>query len=233
MVTSQVAGAVTAADDVPNPWFDLSYVTDNIDTILALLREHVILTVVAVGLGAAVALPLALLARRNRVLSAAILSSSTIIYTIPSLAMFAFIAPFTGLSIWTVIIGLVLYSLVILVRNFLAGLQSVAAEVRESARGMGYNSRQLFLKVELPLAVPAFIAGIRIATVSTIALATVGVIVGHGGFGQLIVGGFNANFYRAQIVTGSLACVALALVADLLLAGAERWLTPWSRARSA
>jgi len=97
---------------------------------------------------------------------------------------------------------------------------------------MGYNSSQLFFKVELPLAVPAFIAGLRIATVSTVALATVGVIVGHGGLGQLIVGGFNANFYRAQIMTGTIACVLLALVADLLLAAAERLLTPWTRARS-
>lgn len=231
-MTFQVGGAVLAADDVGNPWFDLSYFTENIDTILVLLKEHVILTLVAVGLGAAIALPLALLARRNRWLSAAILGTSTIVYTIPSLAMFAFIAPFTGLSIWTVIIGLVLYSLVILVRNFLAGLQSVSAEVRESARGMGYNSRQLFTKVELPLAVPAFIAGLRIATVSTVALATVGVIVGHGGLGQLIVGGFNANFYRAQIMAGTIACVLLALVADLLLAGAQRWLTPWTRTRA-
>lgn len=231
-MTFQVGGAVLAVDGVPNPWFDLSYVTDNIDTILVLLREHIILTVVSVGLGAAIALPLALVARRSRWLSAAILGTSTIIYTIPSLAMFAFIAPFTKLSVRTVIIGLVLYSLVILVRNFLAGLQSVSAEVQESARGMGYNSRQLFLKVELPLAVPAFIAGLRIATVSTVALATVGVIVGHGGLGQLIVGGFNANFYRAQIMTGTIACVLLALVADLLLAGAQRWLTPWTRTRS-
>lgn len=231
-MTSKVGGAVVAADGVPNPWFDLSYVTDNIGTILTLLQEHVVLTLVAVGLGAAIALPLALLARRSRWLSAAILGTSTIVYTIPSLAMFAFIAPFTGLSVWTVIIGLVLYSLVILVRNFLAGLQSVSAEVRESARGMGYNSRQLFTKVELPLAVPAFIAGLRIATVSTVALATVGVIVGHGGLGQLIIGGFNANFYRAQIMTGTIACVLLALVADLFLAGAQRWMTPWTRSRS-
>lgn len=228
-MTFQVGGAVVAIDAAPNPWFDLSYVTDNFDTVLALAQEHIILTVISVGLGAAIALLLALIARRSRWLSTAILGMSTIIYTIPSLAMFAFIAPFTGLSVRTVIVGLVLYSLVILVRNFLAGLQSVPAEVRESAIGMGYNPRQLFLKVELPLALPAFIAGLRIATVSTIALATVGVIVGHGGLGQLIIGGFNANFYRAQIVAGTIACVLLALVADLLLAGAERLLTPWSR----
>lgn len=230
-MTFLVDGSVLAADGAPNPWFDVSYITSNWDSILAYAREHVILTLISVAVGALIALPLALLARRSRVLSGFVLGSSTIIYTIPSLAMFAFIAPFTGLSITTVVIGLVLYTLVILVRNFLAGLRSVPEDVRESARAMGYGGSQMFFKVELPLAVPAFIAGIRIATVSTVALATVGVIVGHGGLGQLIIGGFNANFYRAQIVTGAIGCVVLALIADLLLAGAERALTPWSRGR--
>ncbi|MCW2695265.1 MAG: ABC-type proline/glycine betaine transport system, permease component, partial [Modestobacter sp.] len=145
------------------------------------------------------------------------------------LAMFAFLAPVTRLSATTVLIGLVLYSLVILVRNFLAGLQAVPDDVREAARGMGYGPGRLLWQVELPLALPAFMAGLRIATVSTVALVTVGVIVGHGGLGQLITGGFNANFYRAQIVTGAVGCVLLALFADLLLAGVERVLTPWAR----
>jgi osmoprotectant transport system permease protein len=173
---------------------------------------------------------LALLARRSRFLSGPVLALSTVIYTIPSLAMFAFIFPFTGLSSTTVLIGLVAYSLVILVRNFLTGLQGVPADVREAARGMGYGSLRLLVRVDLPLALPSFMAGLRIATVSTVALTTVGVLVGHGGLGQLIIGGFNANFYRAEIVTGTIGCVLLALVADVLLAGAERLLTPWTRA---
>jgi osmoprotectant transport system permease protein len=106
----------------------------------------------------------------------------------------------------------------------------VPADVREAARGMGYGSTRLFLRVDLPLALPAFMAGLRIATVSTVALVTVGVITGNGGLGQLIIGGLNANFYRAEIVTGSVGCVLLALVADLLMAGLERLLTPWARA---
>ncbi len=219
-----------ALDAAPNPWFDTSYVVDNWDTIVRYLGEHVRLTVGAVLLGTLIALPLALLARRSRVLSGSILGLSTVVYTIPSLAMFAFIFPFTGLSATTVLIGLVAYSLVILVRNFLAGLQSVPDDVREAAAGMGYGSARRFLQVDLPLALPAFMAGLRIATVSTVALTTVGVLVGHGGFGQLIVGGFNANFYRAAIVTGTIGCVLLALLADLLLAGVERLLTPWTRA---
>jgi osmoprotectant transport system permease protein len=105
----------------------------------------------------------------------------------------------------------------------------VPDDVREAARGMGYGPARMLVQVDLPLALPAFMAGLRIATVSTVALTTVGVLVGHGGLGQLIVGGFNANFYRAEIVTGTVGCVLLALLADLLLAGAERLLTPWSR----
>jgi len=115
------------------------------------------------------------------------------------------------------------------VRNFLTGLQGVPDDVREAARGMGYGAARMLVQVDLPLALPAFMAGLRIATVSTVALTTVGVLVGHGGLGQLIVGGFGANFYRAEIVTGTLGCVLLALLADLLLAGVERLLTPWTR----
>jgi osmoprotectant transport system permease protein len=221
--------AVLAVDAAPNPWFDGSYVVDNWSTISGYLAEHIRLTVTAVVLGAVIALPLALLARRSRFVAGPILGLSTVIYSIPSLAMFAFIFPFTQLSSNTVLIGLVAYSLVILVRNFLTGLQGVPDDVREAARGMGYGPVRMLVQVDLPLALPSFMAGLRIATVSTVALVTVGVLVGHGGLGQLIVGGFNANFYRAEIVTGTLGCVLLALLADLLLAGAERLLTPWSR----
>ena len=222
--------SLLAVDEAPNPWFDPSYVSDNWDTILGYLREHVWLTVSAVVLGALIALPLALVARSSRLLAGPVLAASTIVYTIPSLAMFAFVFPLTGLSARTVLIGLTAYSLVILVRNFLTGLQGVPADVREAARGMGLGPAQLFWRVDLPLALPAFMAGLRIATVSTVALTTVGVLVGHGGLGQLITGGLAANEYRAEIVTGALGCVLLALVADLLLAGVERLLTPWARA---
>ena len=177
-------GAVLALDEAPNPWFDPGYVVDNWDSILGYLGEHVRLTVGAVVLGAAIALPLALLARRNRALAGTVLGLSTVVYTIPSLAMFAFIFPFTGLSSTTVLIGLVAYSLVILIRNFLAGLHGVPDDVREAAKGMGYGAGRRFVQVDLPLALPAFMAGLRIATVSTVALVTVGVLVGHGGFGD-------------------------------------------------
>ena len=225
------ASGVLAADAVPNPWFDAGYVRDNWDTIVGYLGQHVRLTVGALLLGTLLALPLALLARHTRLLAGPVLGLSSVVYTIPSLAMFSFLAPITGpLSATTVLVGLTLYSLVILFRNFLTGLQSVPADVREAARGMGYGSARLFVQVDLPLALPAFMAGLRIATVSTVALTTVGVITGNGGLGQLIIGGFNANFYRAEIVTGALGCVLLALVAGVLLAGLQRLVTPWTRA---
>lgn len=224
--------APLADDEAPNPWFSWSFVRDNNDAILAALRQHVTLTVESVLLGIAVAFPLALLARRYGKLATPIVGLSGVLYTIPSLAMFAFLEPFVGLNQTTVLIGLALYALVILVRNFLVGLQGVPEDVREAARGMGYGSGRMLWRVELPIALPAMMAGVRIATVSTVALITVGVIVGNGGLGQLIFEGFNNNFYRAEIVTGSVLCVALALVADGLLAGVTRVLAPWSRSRT-
>jgi osmoprotectant transport system permease protein len=135
----------------------------------------------------------------------------------------------TGLTKTTVVIGLTAYTLLVLVRNVLAGLQGVPEEVVEAARGMGLGPGQLLWRVQLPLAVPAILAGVRVATVSTVALVTVGAVVSNGGLGQLIFEGFNNNFYRAEILTATLLCVLLALVADALLLLVERALTPWTR----
>jgi osmoprotectant transport system permease protein len=222
-----------ASDAAPNPWFSWNYLRDNSDAILAATRQHVTLTFEAVLLGILLAFPLALAARRFSALSTPIIGLSGMLYTIPSLAMFAFLEPFVGLNQRTVLVGLVLYALVILVRNFLVGLQGVPADVQEAARGMGYGPARLLWRVELPIATPAMMAGVRIATVSTVALVTVGVIVGNGGLGQIIFEGFRDNFYRAEIMTGSLLCVALALVADAVLAVLTRVLAPWSRSRAA
>jgi osmoprotectant transport system permease protein len=136
--------------------------------------------------------------------------------------------PVTGLKPLTVEIGLTAYTLVILVRNVAAGLAGVPADVVEAARGLGYGSLRLLLRVELPLALPAILAGLRVATVSTIALTTIGGYVGYGGLGDLIFQGLN-SLYRAQVLTASLLCVALAVIADLLLLGLQRVLTPWTR----
>ncbi len=212
-----------------NPWVSWSYVRDNADTILAALREHVTLTVSAVVFAAAIAIPLAVVAHRVRWLSGPILALSGVLYTIPSLALFALLAPFLGIGARTVLVGLVTYALLVIVRNTLTGLRQVPPDALDAARGMGYSDTRRLISIELPLAVPGIVTGIRLATVSTVALTTVGVVAGHGGLGQLILGGFRNNFYHAEIMTGTVLCVVLALLLDLALAGAGRLATPWSR----
>ncbi|MGV9371034.1 ABC transporter permease [Micromonospora tulbaghiae] len=219
--------------DPGNPWFSWQYVRDNSDTILAALREHTSLTARAVVIAALVALPLAVLAYWFRSLSAPILVVTGVLYTVPSLALFAFLAPYLGIGAITVLTVVALYALLVIVRNALAGLTQVPPEVREAAEGMGYGRWGRLFRIELPLALPGILTGVRLATVSTVALVTVGVVVGRGGLGQLIFAGFQNNFYKAQIMTGTVLCVLLALVLDLVLAGVGRLLTPWLRGRSA
>ena len=219
--------------DPGNPWFSWQYVRDNSDTILAALREHTWLTARAVVIAALVALPLAVLAYWFRSLSAPILAVTGVLYTVPSLALFAFLAPYLGIGAITVLTVVALYALLVIVRNALAGLNQVPPEVREAAEGMGYGRWGRLFRIELPLALPGILTGVRLATVSTVALVTVGVVVGRGGLGQLIFAGFQNNFYKAQIMAGTVLCVLLALVLDLMLAGVGRLLTPWLRGRSA
>jgi osmoprotectant transport system permease protein len=211
-----------------NDWICYEYVRTRSDRILDAVQEHLFITVVSLLIGFLVAFALALMARHWRTLSGPIQGVSTVLYTIPSLALFALLFTVTGISATTVIIGLVLYSLTILVRGMIVGLDSVPAEVRESAVGMGYGPAKLLFRVELPLAVPAMFASLRVAAVSTVALTTVGFIVGHGGLGNLIFQGLRTNF-RAEVLTASVLCVVLALLADVILVGAERLLTPWRR----
>ena len=213
-----------------NNWVCPAYLSDFSSEITTALTEHLWITVVSVLLGAVIAFPLALLARRNGGTAGIVLGSSTIIYTIPSLAMFSLLLPYTGISQWTVVIGLALYTLTILVRNILAGLSAVPDDVVEAGRGLGYGSAKLLLRVELPLALPVIMAGLRVATVSTVALVTVGSIVGYGGLGNLLLLAIDSDF-KAQIFTASVLCVLLAIAFDVLLLGTQRLLTPWQRAR--
>jgi osmoprotectant transport system permease protein len=216
-----------------NPWFSWRYVRDNADTIVDALREHVTLTAAAVLIAAAIGIPLAVAAYWFRPLTGPILASAGVLYTIPSLALFAFLGPFLGIGASTVLVGLVVYALLMIVRNSLAGLNAVPDDVRDAARGMGYGRLAQLLRVELPLALPGILTGVRLATVSTVALTTIGFLVGHGGLGQLILGGFGNNFYRAPIATGTVLCVGLALALDLVLMGVGRLATPWVRRRAA
>jgi osmoprotectant transport system permease protein len=215
-----------------NEWFCAQYLVDRQAQIVDATLQHVLITVASVALGIAIAFPLALLARRYPRLESTVLGVSTGIYTIPSLALFPLLLPFTGLSPTTVVLGLGLYALTVLVRSMLEGLRAVPDDVREAATGLGYGAGRLLLKVELPLALPVIMAGLRVATVSTVALTTVGSLVAYGGLGNLIKDGVNTNF-RAELLTAAVLCVLLAVLLDLLLVLAQRMLTPWTRGATA
>lgn len=220
-------------DDVPrcyvdNDWICAQYWHDYRPELVDATVEHVWITIVSVVAGLLVAVPLGLIARRNPAFENVVVGGTTILYTIPSLALFSLLLPFTGLTATTVIVGLALYSLTILVRNVIAGLRSVPDAVKESARGVGYSDLGLLWRVELPLALPVIMAGIRVATVSTVALVTVGSIVSYGGLGNLLLLAVG-NQFKAQIFAASVLCVALAVVLDLVLVLVQRLLTPWTR----
>ena len=184
------------------------------------------------ALGVVIAFPLALLARRYPKLESSILGASTGIYTIPSLALFPLLLPFTGLSPTTVVVGLALYALTILVRSMLEGFRAVPDEVRESAAGLGYGATRMLFRVELPLALPVIMAGLRVATVSTVALTTVGSLVSYGGLGNLIKEGVETNF-RAELFTAAVLCVVLAVALDVIIVITQRAMTPWARGATA
>ncbi|GAA1367423.1 ABC transporter permease [Streptomyces beijiangensis] len=212
-----------------NDWICGEYLTSRREILWDAVVQHLQLTVVSVLIGLLLAVPLAVAARRWRWAAGPVLGLTTVLYTIPSLAMFSLLLPVYGLSASLVIAGLVLYSLTLLVRNILAGLRSVPEETRQAARGMGYGPIRMLFAVELPLSLPAAMAGLRIATVSAVSLVTVGAIVGHGGLGNLIYTGMN-TYFKAQVLTASVLCVVIAIAADLLLLGVQRLLTPWTRA---
>jgi osmoprotectant transport system permease protein len=207
-----------------------SWVGRNLDEIGERLVQHVQLTGLAVLAGMVLAFPLALAAIRWPRLYGPILGFTGVLFTIPSLALFILLIPFTGLSIWTSLIGLTIYTLLILVRNMVEGLRGVDRDVREAAQAMGYTrARQLF-QVELPLALPVIMAGVRIATVTTIGLVAITALIGWGGLGQLFIDGFTLNF-ATPILVGIVLSALLAFAADLLLVGLQHQLTPWARSR--
>lgn len=218
--------------DARDPWIRWDWFWRHLPEFQVRLLEHIELTLIAVLLGLIVAAPLAVMAVRWRPLRNPLLAVSGILYTIPSLALFAFLIPFTGLSIATSEIGLVSYTILILLRNIVVGLEGVPADVLDAARGMGYRPLALLLRIELPLATPAILAGIRIATVTTIGLVTVTALIGQGGLGQLINTGLIEDF-KTPLLVGTVLSVLLALGADVGLAGVEWAVTPWSRRRGA
>jgi osmoprotectant transport system permease protein len=231
--TLSAAGASRTASCIRNnDWLCWAYVQKNSDSIQHAVIQHVALSALALALALLLAIPLALLALRSRFLRASILSVIGIIYTIPSLALFVLLQPALGVTKATpVVVALIAYAQLLLVRNILVGLEEVPADVLEAATGTGYGGTRLLLQIRLPLALPAILAGLRVTTVSTIALLTVGTLIGHGGLGELLSDGFSTE-YKAQVLTSLVLIVALALIADLLLLLVQRVSTPWTRARA-
>ena len=220
--------AATLFLDVVDPWVNWDWLSAHIPLVLEALTEHVQLTVIAIVVGLLISVPLGVVAYRNAPVRIAVLGFFGAFYTIPSLALFALLIPFTHLSGTTAEIPLIGYNVLILVRNVLVGLDAVPRDVLDAADGMGYRPLARLLQVELPLALPSIFAGLRVATVSTIGIVTITALIGLGGLGALIDKGQIENFHT-PLVVGTVLTVALALVADLLIAGAQRVAIPWSR----
>jgi osmoprotectant transport system permease protein len=216
-----------------NKQFCFDWFVDNFnDVFVPRLVQHIELTAIAVGIGFAIAFTAALIAYTQDWFETPFAFLAAFLYTIPSLAFFQLMVPITGLTRTSAEIALVSYTLLILFRNTLTGLREVPEDARMAARAMGLTKGQILRRVELPLALPAIMAGIRIATVTTISLATVAAFIGVGGLGQPIFNAIQSGF-KTQFVAAGLLAVALALVADALLVLLQRALAPWTRAQRA
>lgn len=215
-----------------NGTFCLNWFTQNWGTLFQpKLIQHVELTLIAVVIGFAIAFLLALAAHRKRWLTPPVTFVTSLLYTIPSLAAFEILVPLTGLGRLTIEIPLISYTLLVLFTNTLAGLSGVSAEIRDAAEGIGLTTRQILTRVELPLALPTIFAGLRVATVTIISLATVAAYVGNEGLGQLIFDALHSGDFNTQFLGAGALAILLALLADALLVLAQRFLTPWATAR--
>jgi len=210
------------------PLIQWDWIASHLDEFAFRLGEHVELTVIAVVVGFVIAFALSLLILRLPRAEGPITWVTGTLYTIPSLALFALLIPYTGLTVLTAEIGLVGYTLLIFINNIVRGIRGVPADVREAAVGMGYTPREVLWRIELPLAAAVIIAGTRVATVSTIGLVTVTALIGQGGFGFLILIGLQ-RFFTTELIAGAVLSVALAVVADALLVLLQRRLTPWTQ----
>lgn len=224
-------GAHTAGCVVKNETFCGSWVRHNWGSVLwPALRQHIVLTAIAVAVGFAIAMTLALIAHRRHWVERPTIVVTSILYTIPALALFELLAAPVGLNIYSAEIALVAYTLLILFRNIITGLREVPGEVREAAEGMGMSRRQTLLRVELPLALPSIVAGLRIATVTVISLATIAYEVSNQGLGVPIHSALGEGPFKTELIAAGGLAVLLALFADALLVGLQRLLTPWARA---
>jgi osmoprotectant transport system permease protein len=205
------------------------WITGHLPLIGQLLGEHVVLSVLPVLIGLVVSLPLGVVCARFPGLYGPVLLLTSVLYSIPSLALFVFMLGFTGLTTQTIVIPLAIYTLSVLVRNVVDGIRSVPDAVRDAAVGMGFGPLRRLVQVELPIAVPLIMAGTRVATVSNISMVSIGALLGFGGLGQLFTTyGIQLNFFLTAILTGVVLTVALAVAADTIIVGIQRLLTPWA-----
>jgi osmoprotectant transport system permease protein len=218
-----VAGVLAA-----EPLVDWDWVGDHTDDVWVAFTQHLVLTFLAVGIGFALSLVMALVSIRWRWTYPVLASVCVVIYAIPSIALLALLVPALGLGLVTAEIALVGYTLLILLRNIVAGFDGVSPAVREAADGMGYESWRRLLRVDLPLAGPTVLAGLRIATVTTVGLVTVTALVGEGGFGSLINDGLSRSF-PTPIVVGTVLSIALAITLDVVFVALEWVVAPWNR----
>jgi osmoprotectant transport system permease protein len=215
-----------------NHLFCSDWVSRNWSGVLApALTQHIELTLIAISVGFTISLLLALAAHRRGWLERPVIIVTGVLFTIPSLALFQILVPSLGLTRTNAEVALISYTLLILFRNTLTGLRDVPEDVREAARGMGMSQRQLLLRVELPLALPAIIAGLRIATVTVISLATVAAYICNQGLGVPIFNGIQESVFKTEIIAAGGLAIMLALASDALLVGVQRLLTPWTRRR--
>jgi len=207
---------------------DWQWIVDNQGPIAALLWQHTLLVAVSLFFGTALTGVLIGLTLRWPASAPVLLGLCGVLFTIPSLALFILLIPFTGLSLTTSVIGLTLYSLLILLRNVVAGIEKLPFDVLESARALGYTRWHRFVDVELHLIIPSLFAGLRIASVTLVGLVTVTALIGQGGLGQLLLSGFNQDFLTPIVVSVVLSLV-LSFLFDSLIAHVGYWVTPWAR----
>jgi osmoprotectant transport system permease protein len=218
---------MTTAANGPDSWIWWEWVGDHTDEILDRLQQHIELVVQSVALGVLIALPLAIVASRRRFLYPPLLVVGSILYTIPSLAAFTILIEWTSRHDAALIV-LTSYTILVLVRNTVTGLDGVPPEIREAAEGMGYSRARMLARIELPLALPSILAGIRIATVTNVGLVAIAAVIGQGGLGALILDGLQRDF-STPLVIGAVLSIALAVILELGLLGVQRVIAPWQR----
>jgi len=227
------AGSGATTCEGKNDAFCPGFVIDNINDYVSPFLEHIVLVLASVLAGFVVAMVLAIVSHGRRWLIPVFIGTTGVLYTIPSIALFLLLLPITGRGTVTALIALALYNLQIIYRNANAGLANVPDAAKDAGRGMGMTDRQLLWQVEIPLAVPEIIAGIRIATVSTVAIATLAIFAGAGGLGEILYNeGIQRDVFKTNIVFGSVLAVALAISFDGLLVLAQRFIAPWRKVRA-